>query len=110
GNVINSQERVVILSKPDICTIELLLDEAVPVEVVRGLEGEERRHPHDHGAHDFIADVEVVVSEAALLAGQDAVIGILGLGLRDRDPEARPLLNALENEEYTESVLLHHFP
>src|SRR5262249_61681515 len=77
-----------IISKPDICTIELLLDEAVPVEVVRGLEGEERRHPHDHGAHDFIADVEVVVSEAALLAGQDAVSWILGRALRDRDPGA----------------------
>src|SRR5215831_17732472 len=99
-----------IISKSDVCTIELPLDEAVPVEVVRGLEGEERCHTHDHGPQDFIADVEVVVSEAVLLAGQDAVIGILGRELRGGDPEARPLLHALENEAHAESVLLQHFP
>src|SRR5215470_954282 len=47
GNVINSQERIIILSKPNLRTIELLLDEAVPIEVVRRLEGEERCHTHD---------------------------------------------------------------
>jgi hypothetical protein len=42
------------------------------------LEGEKRRHTHDSGTEVFIADVEVVVREAAPLASQDAVVGILG--------------------------------
>ena len=52
------------------------------VEVIRRLEGKERRHTRDHATEDFIADVEVVVGEAALLAGQDAVVRILGRELR----------------------------
>src|SRR6516164_8771600 len=69
ADIINGEKRVVVLAKGELLVIELLLDEVVAVEVIRRLEGKERRHPHDHGAEDFIADVEVVVGEAALLAG-----------------------------------------
>jgi hypothetical protein len=87
-----------------------LLDKAVAVEVVRRLEGKERRHTHDEGPENFIADVEVVVGEAALLVGQDAVIWILGRELRYGHPKGSPLLHALKYEEDTVSVLAQHFP
>jgi len=45
----------------------LLLDEAVAVEVIAGLKGKERGHPHDHRAEDLITDVEIVVGEPRLL-------------------------------------------
>ena len=35
-------------------------------------------HTHHHGAKSFIADVEIVVGEAAALAGEDAVMRVLG--------------------------------
>ena len=35
---------------------------------------EERGHPHHHRAQSFVAEVEVVVREAAALAGEDPVI------------------------------------
>ena len=97
------------LSIPNHRPIELPLNKAVPVEVIRGLEGKEGRHPHDHGTEDLVADVEVVAGEAALLVGQDAVIGILGRELRHRDPKRWSLLHALEDEVHSERVLLRHF-
>src|SRR5262249_51845683 len=105
----SSTAKNALLSKPDICTTELLLDEVVPVEVIRGLEGKEGRHPHDHRAEHLVANVEVVVGEAALLAGQDAGIGILGRELRDGHPEGWSLFHALKDEENAESVLFRHF-
>src|ERR1700745_3017709 len=98
ADIINGEERIVVLAKGDLLAIELLLNEVVPVEVVRRLEGKERRHTHDNRIEDFIADVEIVVGEAALLPGQDAVVGILGRELRHCYPKTRPLLHALEDE------------
>src|ERR1700730_13089784 len=66
--------------------------------VVGGLEREERGHPHHHWAQGFVAEVEVVVREAAALAGEDPVIWILGGGFGGADAKARPLLHALEDE------------
>ena len=60
------------------------------------------------GAEHFVADVEVVVREAALLAGQDAMIGIFGGKLRHGHPKAWSLLHALENEVHAVGTLLHH--
>src|SRR5262252_4689510 len=108
ANIINGEERVVVLTKGDLLAIELLLDEVVAVEVIRRLEGKERRHTHDHGTEHFIADVEIVVGEPALLAGQDAVVGIRSRELRLCDTIARPLLHALEDEVDAVSVPSHH--
>jgi hypothetical protein len=87
-----------------------LLDVVVAVEVIGCLKGKECRHTHHHGAEDFVADVEVVVREAALLVGQDAVIGILGRELGDAHPKARSLLHALEDEVDAVGILPQHFP
>src|SRR5262249_13177929 len=99
-----------IIAKGDLRALQLLLHEAVPVEVIRRLEGKECRHAHHEGPENFIADVEVVVGEAALLTGQDAVIWIFGRKLRDGDTKTRSLLHALEDEVNTEGVLPHDFP
>src|SRR4029077_12493124 len=87
SDVVNRQEGIVILAEADLRTIELPLDEVVAVEVICRLEGEEGCDTHHHGAENFIADIEVVVCEAAALAGEDAVVWILGGILRHADPE-----------------------
>ena len=89
-------------------TVEFLLDEAVAVEVIGGLEGEERGHTHHHGAENFIADVEVVVREAAALVGENAVMRVLGGVFRQADAEGRPLLHALEDEIDAVGIVLCH--
>jgi hypothetical protein len=49
-----------------------------------------RSNRHHHGAENFIADVEVVVREAAALVGKDAVVRVLGGVFRHADAEVRP--------------------
>jgi hypothetical protein len=54
-----------------------MFNEAEAVEVVRGLEREERAHAHNDGAAYFIANVEVVVSEANRPAGGSSLAQIV---------------------------------
>ena len=44
GHIIHGQEGVVVLAEADLRAVQLLLDEAVAIEVISGLEGEERGH------------------------------------------------------------------
>ena len=48
--------KIVVFAEADLCTVEFLLDEAVAVKIIGGLEGEEGGHTHHHGAENFIAD------------------------------------------------------
>ena len=91
GDVVDREEGVVGLAEADLRPLQFLLDEAVAVEIVGGLEREERGHPHHHRAQGFVAEVEVVVREAAALAGEDPVIWILGGVFGGADAKARPL-------------------
>src|SRR3984893_2484832 len=100
-----SDLRKPIFARLSSCSIKLW-----PFEVIRCLEGEKRRHTHDNGTENFIADVEVIVREAAPLASQDAVVGILGGILRHGDTEGRPLLHALEDEVDAVDILPDHSP
>ena len=68
------------------------------IQVVGGLEGKERGHTHHHRAQRWVANVEVVVREAAALRREDPVIGVLGRILPDAAPERWPLLHTLEDE------------
>ena len=70
--------------------------------------GKERGHPHHHRPQNFIADVEVVMGEAAALVGEDAVVRVLGGVFRHGDAEGRPLLHALEDEVDAVGVVLRH--
>jgi hypothetical protein len=98
GNVVDREEGVVVFAKADLRPLELLFDEAVAVEIVGGLEGEERGHSEDDRAEGFIANVEVVMREAAALVREDAVIGILGGVFGHGDAKRGSLLHALEDE------------
>src|SRR5712672_738122 len=106
--VVDGEEGIVGLAEADLRPFELLLDKAVAVEVVGGLEREERGHPHHHRAQGFVAEVEVVVCEAAALAGEDPVIWILGGVFGGADAKARPLLHALEDEVHAVGVVPDH--
>ena len=64
-DIVDGQEGVVVFAKADLLSVQFLLHERVAVEPVRGLEREERGHAHDDRPEDFIADVEVVMGEAA---------------------------------------------
>ena len=65
------------LAEADPRPLQLLLDEAVAVEIVGGLEGEEGSHPHNHRSERLVADIEVVMREAAALVRDDAVVRAL---------------------------------
>ena len=87
---------------------QLLLDEAVAVEIVGGPKGEEGCHQDDHRPEHLVADVEVVVGETAALMGQDAVMRVLGRIFRQADAEGWPLLQALEDEVDTVGIMPRH--
>ena len=76
-DVVHGQKGVVVLAKADLIPIQFLLDEGVTIEIVGGVEGEERGYADDDGPEDLIAEVEVVMGEAACLVRQNPVIGIL---------------------------------
>src|SRR5882672_4730667 len=97
-----------VLRKPICARFSSCSMKLVPVEVVGGLERKERGDPHHHRAQGFVAEVEVVVREAAALAGEDAVIWILGGVFGDADAKARPLLHALEDEVDAVGVVPGH--
>src|SRR5580693_5520179 len=59
-------------------------------------------------SQNFIADVEVVMGEAAPLLCQNSVIRILGGILRDGDAEGAALFHAFEEEVNPVSVGLLH--
>src|SRR5207244_2481410 len=58
-DVVDGEEGVVGLAEADLRALQLLLDEAVPVEVVGGLERKERGDPHHHRAQGFVAEVDM---------------------------------------------------
>src|SRR5260370_33483564 len=60
-HVANRQKGVVIFAEADLGMTELVFNEAVAVEVVCCLEGEERTHAHDEGTEHFIVKVEMVM-------------------------------------------------
>ncbi len=94
-NVAHRQKRVVVLAKADLGAIELLFNEAVAVEVVCCLERKERAHAHHDRTQHFIADVKIVVGEAAALKSDNSVIGVLagyfGTVIRKVGPTSRLL-------------------
>ena len=97
-DIVDGQKRIVILAEADLVPVQFLFDEGVTVEIVGGLEREERRHAHHHRPQRFIPQVEIVVREATPLRTQDAVVGILGGELGHGTAEGRPLFHALQDE------------
>ena len=73
SDIVNREKRIVVLAEADLRTGEFLFDEAVAIEVIGRLERKERGYPDHHRPEHFVADVEVVMGEAAALVRQDAM-------------------------------------
>ena len=97
-HIVHRQEGVVVFVKANAGALQFALDEGVAVEPVGGMEWKEAGYPDDDRPQDLVADVEVVVGEAAPLDCQDAMVRILGGILGHRDAEGAALLHALEDE------------
>jgi hypothetical protein len=107
-DIVHRKKGIVVLVKADLVPLQFLFHEGVPVEIVRGVEREERCYPDDDGAEDFVAQVKIVMGETARLMRQNAMVRILGGILRHSDPECAALLHAFEDEVDPVSVLLRH--
>src|SRR5215475_12097344 len=107
-DVVNSKKGIVRLAEADLPPLQFLLDETVTIEVIAGLEREEGGYPHHDWTEDRIADVEVVMREAAALVRQDPVIWIFGRVFRHGDAKGRALLHALEDEIDAVGAALRH--
>src|SRR5215475_3978868 len=107
-HVADREKRVVVLAEVDVGLLELMFNEAMAVEVVCGLERDERAHAHNDRAEHLIVNVKVVVSEAAARPGDDAVIGIPGGIFRHRDAEGRSHFHAFENKIDAVVIFSHH--
>src|SRR6267143_371283 len=104
----NREEGIVVLPEGDLLAEKFLFHKGMAIDVVGGMKGEKRCDPHDHGAENFIAQVEVVVREAAALFVQDAVVGIGGGKLGQDGAKGLALLQAFENEVHAMLVLALH--
>ena len=104
----DGEEGIVILVESDSGALEFPLDEGVTVEPVGGVEGEETGHSDDDRSQNLVADVEVVVGEAAALVREDAVVGVLGGILWDADAEGAALFHAFEDEVDTVGPAFFH--
>ena len=78
------------------------------VEIIGGLEREERGDAYHHRPEHFIADVEVKMGEAAALMGEDAVARVDSGIFRHGNAEGCSLLHAFEDEVDAVGVVLRH--
>jgi hypothetical protein len=60
----------------DAGALEFPFHERVAIEPIGGVKGEEAGHAHDDRSQNLVADVEVVMREAAALVGEDAIVGV----------------------------------
>src|SRR4029453_11800138 len=79
----NGKKSVVVFAELDSATFQFYLDEVMAVEPIGGVKGQERSHSEHQGSQSWVADIKVVVGEAAAAFAQDLVIRISGgeLGL-----------------------------
>jgi hypothetical protein len=67
GDIVYLQEGVVVFAEAKLLSLQFLLYERVPVQPVGRMEGEKRCHTDDDRPQRLIANVEIVVGEAARL-------------------------------------------
>src|SRR5450759_4110561 len=87
GHIVHRQESVIVFVEANLLPVQLLLHEGVAVEPIGGVKRKEARHAHDDGSQNLVADVEVVMREAAALVRQDAIVGVLSGISRHADAE-----------------------
>ena len=94
----NGKKSVVVFAKLDSATVQFYLDEVMAVEPIGGVKGQERSHSQHQGSQSWVADIKVVVGEAAAAFAQDLVIRISGGELGLSRAQGGSLLHALEDE------------
>ena len=94
----NGKKSVVVFAKLDSATFQFYLNEVMTVEPIGGVKGQERSHSQHQGSQSWVADIKVVVGEAAAAFAQDLVIRISGGELGLSRAQGGSLLHALEDE------------
>ena len=96
--VFDCEECVIVLAERDFEPLKFSFDKGMAVEVIGSLKREEGTDTQDHRTQDFVADVKVIMGEAAALWRQDPMVGILGGELRHCGTKSRPLFHAFKDE------------
>src|SRR5437016_4037276 len=104
----DAEEGIIVLAEGDIAAEQFPFDIVMAVQVVGDLERQERTHAQRKGTQHLVPDIEVIVSIAAALAGDDAVIGVFDWEPRHRGSEGGPYLHALQNEINAKEILPFH--
>lgn len=94
----NGKKSIVVFTELDSATFQLYFDEVMTVEPIGGVKGQEGSHSDDQGSQSWVADIKVVVGEAAAAFAQDLVIWISGGELGLARAQGGSLLHALEDE------------
>lgn len=103
----NGKKSVVVFAELDCGTFQFDLDEVMTVEPIGGVKGQEGSHSEHQGSQSRVADIKVVVGEAAAAFAQDLVIRISGGELGLSRAQGGSLLHALEDE--IDSIALGSF-
>ena len=94
----NGNKSVVVFAELDSAAFQFYLDEVMTVEPIGGVKGQEGSHSEHQGSQSWVADIEIVVGEAAAAFAQDLVIRISAGELRLSRAQGGSLLHALEDE------------
>ena len=106
--IVHRQKGVVVFVEADAGTPQFTFDEGVTVEPVAGVEGKEAGEADDDRPQHFVANIEVVMGEAAAPGSEETVVGIGGGILGHADAEGAALFHALEDEiDAVAGTLLH---
>lgn len=94
----NRKKSIVVFAKLDCAPFQFYLDEVMAVEPIGGVKGQEGSHSQHQGSQSGVADIKVVVGEAAAAFAQDLVIRISGGELGLSRAQGGSLLHALEDK------------
>ena len=104
----SSHKGVVLFAELGSLAFQFYRDEVMAVEPIGGVKGQEGSHSEHQGSQSGVANIEVVVSEAAAAFAQDLVIRISGSELGLTGAQRGSLLHALENKVDTVALGSFH--
>ena len=94
----NRNKSVVVFAELDSAALQFYLDEVMTVEPIGGVKGQKGSHSDHDGSQSGVANIEVVVGQAAAAFAQDLVIRIGAGELGLSRAQGGSLLHALEDE------------
>ncbi len=92
------EKGIVVFTERHAGALQFAFDEVMAIEIVGDGKGEERSHEQGDRPQHFVANVEVIVSVAGTLSGEDAVMGIVDRKLGNGGTEGGSQFHALEDE------------